>query len=189
MTGAEMLRKAILERGRAEGEILKVDDFLNHRVEPALLTAVGADLADRFERPDIILTAEASGIPPGLCAAQRLGVPMIYAKKYVGPGDRHTFSREVLSTTRQVDYRIEVARRVLPAGLRVLVIDDFLSGGRTAEALGQITAEAACSLIGFGFAVEKAFAGGRERIEQHGWRVESLVIIEALAGGSINLTD
>ena len=189
MTGAALLRQAILERGRVEGDILKVDDFLNHRVEPDLLAEIGADMAAMFPRPDVVLTAEASGIPPGLAVATVLGIPMIYAKKYLGPGTRHAFSREVLSTTKGVEYRVEVGRRMLPAGLDVLVIDDFLAGGRTAEALGQITAEAACSLVGMGFVVEKAFAGGRDRLEAHGWDVRALVTIESLAGGVVTLAD
>jgi xanthine phosphoribosyltransferase len=185
--GAELLRAAVDREGRVEGQLLMVDRFLNHRVEPKLLDAIGSDLAERFsgEEPDVVVTAEASGIPPAMASATHLEVPFIYAKKYLGPGDRHVFFREVMSPTRGTEYRVEVSRRVLEAGLRILVVDDFLAGGRTAEALGEIAEEAACSVVGFGFAIEKRFSKGRDRLTAHGWRVESLLEIESLEGGRV----
>jgi len=187
--GSEMLRKAVVSEGRVEGQLLMVDGFLNHRVDPALLRAIGEELADTYASasPDMVLTAEASGIPPAINSAAHLGVPMVYAKKYLGPGDRHVYAREVVSPTRGAEYRVEIARRVLGAGLRVLIIDDFLAGGRTAEALGEIVEEAACTVIGFGFAIEKRFTGGGNRLKAHGWPVHSLVEITSLDGGVISL--
>jgi xanthine phosphoribosyltransferase len=187
--GQKWLRAAIREHGRVEGDLLKVDDFLNHRVDARLLAAISSDLVEPFARPDLLLTAEASGISPALACALHLDVPMVFAKKYLGPGSRHTFFREVYSPTRGSDYRVEVARRVLPAGLGVVVVDDFLAGGRTAEALGEIIEEAACAVIGFTFVIEKAFQKGRERLEAHGWQVESLIRITSLADGVISLAD
>lgn len=189
--GAEALRRAIVERGRIEGTLLKVDDFLNHRVEPNLMRSIGEDLANRFRDrgPDLVLTAEASGIPPGLACAFALDVPVVYAKKFLGIGDRNAFWREVASPTKGTEYRVEVSRRVLGAGLRVLIVDDFLSGGRTAEALGQITEEAASEVVGLAFVIEKSFAGGRRRLEEHGWRVEALARVASLDGGRIQLED
>lgn len=185
--GAVRLRAAVEREGRVEGPLLMVDRFLNHRVDPDLMSAIGADLAGRFAaaRPDVIVTAEASGIPPAMSSASRLAIPFIYAKKYLGPGDRHVFFREVMSPTRGTEYRVEVSKRVLEAGLRLLIVDDFLAGGRTAEALGEIAEEAACTVAGFGFAIEKRFSGGRARLEAHGWRVESLLAIESLHGGRV----
>jgi xanthine phosphoribosyltransferase len=187
--GAQALRAAILEQGRVEGSLLKVDGFLNHRVEPGLMRAIGIDLASRFApaAPDLLLTAEASGIPPALACAFALDVPIVYAKKFLGVGDRRAFFREVVSPTRGAEYRVEVSRRVLEAGRRVLIIDDFLSGGRTAEALGEITEEAASEVVGFGFVIEKTFARGRERLEAHGWRIEALARVASLRGGRIEL--
>jgi xanthine phosphoribosyltransferase len=172
-----------------EGTLLKVDDFLNHRVDPHLIAAVGADLAGRFASttPEVVLTAEASGIPPALTCALSLGVPMVFAKKYLGPGGRDVFSREVYSPTRGMEYRVEVSRRALSPGRRVLVIDDFLAGGRTAEALGDITEEAACAVAGFGFVIEKTFQEGRHRLTAHGWRVEALAQVTSLDGGRVTL--
>ncbi|MFH1103922.1 MAG: phosphoribosyltransferase family protein [Actinomycetota bacterium] len=181
--GAAALRRAVEERGRIEGSLVKVDEFLNHRVEPELMAAIGADLATRFSVPDVVLTAEASGIAPALQTAAAFGVPMVYAKKYPrAHSDRPAFVREVGSPTKGAEYRVEVAHRVLPAGSRVLIIDDFLSGGRTAEALGEIVEEAGGTVTGFGFVIEKAFVAGRSKLEARGWRVESLLRILSLDG-------
>ncbi|MBU1494440.1 MAG: phosphoribosyltransferase family protein [Actinomycetota bacterium] len=189
--GADLLREAVITDGRVMGSLLLVDGFLNHRVDPPLLDAIGADLAERFAPagPDVVVTAEASGIPPALTCAVHLGVPMVYAKKYLGPGDRNVFFREVVSPTRGAEYRVEIARRVLGAGSRVLIVDDFLAGGRTAEALGEIAVEAACRVVGFGFAIEKRFTGGRSRLESHGWRVEALITVTSLEAGVVALAD
>lgn len=179
------LRTAIAELGSVEGDLLRVDTFLNHRVDPTIMKQVGAELSHLLasHAPDLLLTAEASGIPPAMAAAAELCLPVVYAKKYVGPGDRYSFSRVVSSPTKGIEYRVEVARRVLQPGWRVAVIDDFLAGGRTAEALGEIAEEAGCQTIGLAFVIEKAFSGGRHRLEAHGWPVWSLVTIEALERG------
>ena len=185
------LHTAVTERARIEGNLVLVDEFLNHRVEPAVISSVGKSLAVAFREmnPELILTAEASGIPPAMACSHELNIPMVYAKKYLGTGDRYSFAREVTSPTKGVEYRVEVARRVLPAGLRLIIIDDFLARGRTAEALGEIASEAGCELLGFGFAIEKSWQGGRERLERHGWAVHSVVELEAIEGTSVIIKD
>jgi xanthine phosphoribosyltransferase len=106
---------------------------------------------------------------------------MIYAKKYPrAHSDRPAFVREVGSPTKGAEYRVEVAHRVLPPGTRALIVDDFLAGGRTAEALGEIVEESGGIVIGLGFVIEKAFVDGRSRLEARGWRVESLLRILSL---------
>ncbi|MDJ0924965.1 MAG: phosphoribosyltransferase family protein [Acidimicrobiia bacterium] len=185
------LRTAVASRARIEGNLVLVDEFLNHRVDPGVIESVGRSLADAFagSGPDLVLTAEASGIPPALACASALGIPMVYAKKYLGTGDRYSFAREVTSPTKGVEYRVEVARRVLPPGLRLIIVDDFLARGRTAEALGEIAAEAGCEVLGFGFAIEKCWQAGRERLERHGWAVHSVVELERLEGSSVVFRD
>lgn len=180
------IREAVVARGRIEGSLIKVDDFLNHRVEPALMAQIGADLAHllRPSRPSLILTAEASGIPPALAVATHLGIDMVYAKKYPRTTSaRPSFVREVSSPTKGDEYRVEVARRVLGSGERVVIVDDFLSRGRTAEALGEIVEEAGSAVVGFGFVIEKAYMEGRSRLAAHGWQVASLVSILSLDDG------
>lgn len=185
------LATTVVSRARIDGELIRVDDFINHRVEPELMRTVGKSLAEAYaaERPDAVLTAEASGIPPALMCAAELDVPMIYAKKYLGTGDRYSYGREVVSPTKGLEYRVEVLRRALTPGDRVLIVDDFLSGGRTAEALGEITEEAGCEVIGFGFIIEKAYMEGRGRIEKRGWNICSLVRVASIADGHVRLTD
>jgi xanthine phosphoribosyltransferase len=180
------LRQTVATRSRVDGELVMVDEFLNHRVDTAILAQVGVQMAERFRHfePDLVLTAEASGIPPAIACASELGLPMVYAKKYLGVGNRYVFAREVTSPTKGVEYRIEVARRVLTPGLRVIVIDDFLSGGRTAEALGEITLEAGCDLLALGFVIEKSWMEGRTRLERHGWTVDALVTITGIENGA-----
>ena len=164
-----------------------VDEFLNHRDDPEVMRAVGTALADLIApwEVDLILTAEASGIPPALACALEANLPVVYAKKYVGPGHRYTFAREVASPTKGTEYRVEVSRRVLEPGTRLAIVDDFLSGGRTAEALGEIAVEAGCQPIGFAFAIEKSFAPGRDRLEGHGWTVKSLVKVASIEDGVV----
>jgi len=190
--GASALERAVRERGRVEGSLVKVDDFLNHQVDPELLDIVGSDIADRWRAADIdlVMTAEASGIPPALTAARHLGVPMLYAKKFPRlTAERPAFVREVTSPTKGTEYRVEVARRLLPPGRRVLIVDDFLSGGRTAEALGEIVEEAGCVVVGFAFVIEKSFMEGHDRLAARGWRVDSLVRVTSLDGGLTIATD
>ncbi len=183
------LRTAIESLATVDGPILKVDRFLNHRVEPALMASVGRQLATLLDplQVDLLLTAEASGIPPALVTGIEMDLPIVYAKKYLGPGGRYTFSREVVSPTKGAEYRVEVARHVLEAGLRVAIVDDFLAGGRTAEALGEIAEEAGCTVLAMTFVIEKTFTEGRARLEAHGWPVWSLVQIESLENGEVRL--
>ena len=184
--GAAALEQAVRRRGRVEGSLVKVDDFLNHQVDPELLDAIGADIADRWRTGaiELVVTAEASGIAPALTTARHLAVPMIYAKKFPHTTtERPSFVREVTSPTKGTEYRVEIARRLLPAGRRVLVVDDFLSGGRTAEALGDIVEEAGGVVVGFAFVIEKSFVEGRDRLLARGWPVDSLLRVTSLDGG------
>lgn len=183
------LRTAVAELARVEGTLILVDDFLNHRVDPAVIRSVGAEMAKWLAPLDasLVLTAEASGIPPALACALALDVPLVYAKKYLGTGNRYSYAREVRSPTKGTEYRVEVARRQLGPGLRVAIVDDILAQGRTAEALGEIVQEAGSTVVGLGFAVEKCFMSGRRRLEAHGWPVNALVEVESIEGGALTL--
>jgi xanthine phosphoribosyltransferase len=183
------LSEVVATRGRVEGDLVLVDEFLNHRVDPIIIAEIGRQFAAMFAgaRPDLILTSEASGIPPAVVCGVEMGLPVVYAKKFLGTGNRYSYWREVMSPTKGIEYRVEVARRVLPHGVRVLVLDDFLSAGRTAEALGEITTEAGAKLVGFGFVIEKAWRSGRKRLEDRAWRVDSLVRVTSIEDGSIEV--
>lgn len=180
------LRAAIDHLATAEGQIVKVDRFLNHRVMPSVMEDVGKRMAAEIgDNVDLIVTAEASGIPPAAATSAVLNVPYIYAKKYVGTGERYTFAREVSSPTKGTEYRVEIARHLLEPGLQIAVVDDFLSQGRTANALGEIVEEAGSNVAGMFFVIEKAFVDGRRLLSSHGWPVHSLEIIRSIEGGSI----
>ena len=181
------LHARIRDEATVTGEIVLVDHFLNHRVDPEIMAEVGRQIAEIAAElhPDVILTAEASGIPPAMAVSLETGIPMIYAKKYVTEGERISYWREVGSATKGFEYRIEVRDHIFGGG-RVLIVDDFLHRGRTAVALGEIVEEAGGEVLGVVFVVEKAFAGGRTLIEDRGWRVHSLVSIASLDGGEVH---
>lgn len=164
-----------------------VDGFLNHRVDTGVMEGIGEQLAALLEpfEPSMILTAEASGIPPAMAAATRMGLPFVYAKKFVGVGHDSSYGRDVSSPTKGTEYRVEVRRHVLPPGSRVAVVDDFLARGRTAEALGEIVADSGGTVAASAFVIEKSSLGGRRLLESHGWTVLSLVRIGSLERGSI----
>ena len=185
--GAMNLERYLIERSSVNGDIVNVDTFINHRVDATVVAEIGRRIAEIAAplRPDVIVTAEASGIPPALMAASELGVPMIYAKKYVLPGARQAVSREVASATKGFEYTIEIRRRVLDPGSRALVVDDFLAQGRTAVALGEIIEEIGCEMLGAVFAIEKAWVGGRTLLEERGWPVWSVINIASVEGGVI----
>ncbi len=184
------LRHEVQRRARVEGSLIMVDEFLNHRVDPGIIRSIGDAIAELLapRLPDVLLTAEASGIAPAVIAAQTLQLPMIYAKKYLGTGSRYSYAREVSSPTKGVEYRVEVARRILDPGQRVAIVDDFLAGGRTAEALGEIVEESGGDVAGLCFVIEKDFMGGRSRLERHGWTIDSLVRVAAIEDGEIRFT-
>lgn len=181
------LQSYVAERSSVNGEIVNVDTFINHRVDARVMAEIARRIAAIAGplQPDVIVTAEASGIPPALLTAAELGVPMIYAKKYVLPGPRQAVSREVGSATKGFEYTIEIRRRVVEPGLRILVVDDFLAQGRTALALGEIIEELGCRMLGAVFAIEKSWVGARRLIEERGWPVWSVIDIESVEGGVI----
>ena len=156
------LQEHIRDRSIVDGEIVLVDRFLNHRVEPRVMAEIARAITEIATplKPDVIVTAEASGIPPAMLVSLEMGIPMIYAKKYVTPGQRQSFSREVSSATKGFEYSIEIRQRVIDPGQRALVVDDFLAQGRTAVALGEIIEEADCEMLGATFAVEKGWTNG-----------------------------
>ncbi|MBA3943523.1 MAG: xanthine phosphoribosyltransferase [Herpetosiphonaceae bacterium] len=180
------LVERILREATVEGDrILKIDHFLNHRIEPEFMSAMGAALADRIRScaPDLLLTAEASGIAPTLATALALNVPMVYAKKYAPVVEPPALSRIVPSPTKGGDTRLVVASRYLAAGMRVALIDDFLANGRTALALAEIVAEAGAHVVVAGFLVEKLFQAGRGPLVERGIPIATLAQVERLADG------
>ncbi|MGE0490817.1 MAG: phosphoribosyltransferase family protein [Vulcanimicrobiota bacterium] len=172
----------LLEHTRREarylGEgIVLVDSFLNHQVEPELMSLMGRLLALGFEGVDRVLTAETSGLLPAFAAAQALGVPMVFARKRrLKNLTDEVLGVDVLSRTAGETFRLSVSRRYLPEGERVLVVDDFLARGNTLVGLLELCHQARVEVAGLAVVFEKPFEGGREKLG--GVEVRSLITIE-----------
>ncbi len=182
----EELKRRILEAGRVESQLVIVDSFLNHRTDPALMSRVGEWLAKKLGDFDMVLTAEASGIPAAFSTAKAAGVDFIYAKKQNHQLDpEFHILRQISSPTKGGKTWITIRRELLGEGRDIVVVDDFLSRGRTAEALGSMIEESGNRLGGFGFVIEKTFTGGRALLEKHGWKIESAAIIDSIENNRI----
>jgi xanthine phosphoribosyltransferase len=180
--------EALKERIRREGVnlgggILKVDSFINHQVDPALMLAVGGALAAHFGAMGItkVLTAEISGIAPALTTALALGVPVVYGRKtkpITMPDD--AFIATAPSHTKGQEVNLMVSPEFLHRDDKVLIIDDFLATGNTIMALVELARQAGAEVLGVGAVIEKSFEGGRASLEAKGLRVRSLAVIEAM---------
>jgi xanthine phosphoribosyltransferase len=165
--------------------ILKIDHLLNHRIDADLMQAIGAELATRLApfQPDLILTAEASGIPPALSTAFACRKPLVYAKKYHPDVPMPALTRRVSSPTKGGEVLLAITARFIPAKARLAIVDDFLANGRTALALAEMAQEAGASVVAAAFVVEKVFQQGREPLLALGVPVIALAQIERFADG------
>ena len=188
----EELRKMILEQGRGIGaDIVKVDMFLNHRIDTKLLFAMGEAWAEEFraDQPDLVLTVEASGIAMAVAAAHALGdLPVVFAKKSnTAVLNNETVQAEVYSFTHKTQNTIRIERRYLPEGSRVLIIDDFLADGQAVEGMLTICEKQKATVVGVGVAVEKGFQPGGKKLREAGIRLKSLAIVDRIENGKIIL--
>lgn len=170
------------------GQVLKVDSFLNHQMDPVLMQEVGREFARLFAGKGItkVLTIESSGIAPGIMTALVLGVPMIFARKRKSLTlTEDIFVEKVYSYTKQETNEITVSRKFLESGDVVLIIDDFLANGEAAFGLARIVEQAGAQVAGIGIVIEKAFQPGGRLLSEAGYRVESLVRIASLDNGTI----
>ena len=185
------LADRIEREGIVQGnEILKIDHFLNHRIEPSFITEMGQELAKRLVRfePSVVLTAEASGIAPGLVVAQALDIPLVYAKKYAPQVESPAIARVIPSPTKGGETKLVLSQRYIVPTDRVVIVDDFLSNGRTAVALVEMAREAGATVLCASFIVEKRFKKGHATIEALGVPVCTLAQVEALENGRVALT-
>lgn len=178
------LEKRIAEDGIVkEGNVLKVDSFLNHQMDVALLDSIGEELYRRFKDAGItkILTIEASGIAIAYAAARYFKVPFVFAKKSKSVNiDGDVYSAEVESFTHKCTNHVIVSKKFLHKGERILIIDDFLANGCALMGLIEIVKSADAEVAGIGIAIEKGFQEGGERIRRLGYKVESLAIVDAM---------
>lgn len=180
----ELLKERIRKDGKIkEGNVLKVDSFLNHQMDVKLFQEIGKEFRRRFEGEEInkILTIEASGIGIACVAAEVFDVPVVFAKKTQTKniaGDVYT--SKVESFTHGRVYDIIVSKEFLGKGDKVLVIDDFLANGKALEGLMQLIVDSGAELVGAGIVIEKGFQVGGDLIRSKGVHLESLAIVESM---------
>lgn len=184
------LQEKILKDGRvADGNILKVDNFLNHQLDIAFLNEIGKEFKERFkdEKIDKILTIEASGIAIASIASQHFGnVPVVFAKKVESKNlDKDVYETKVYSFTKGKEYSVKVSKKYLNKGENILVLDDFLANGRAAIGLKDIVDQANANLVGIGIVIEKGFQEGRELLLNNGIRLESLAVLDSIENGEV----
>ena len=189
----DLLEQRILEEGIVlPGDVLKVDSFLNHQIDPKLSMAMGEEFADLFSdvKIDRVLTVEASGIAIALATALQIGVPMVFARKKASVLiSEPAYTEEVYSYTKKESSNITVLQKFLPAGENVLIVDDFLANGEAAMGLARLVEKAGSTVAGIGIAIEKAFQAGHKKILDAGYRLEALASIAALRDGKVEFVE
>ncbi|HOP65307.1 MAG TPA: xanthine phosphoribosyltransferase [Spirochaetota bacterium] len=189
----ELLKKRITENGRALSEsVLKVDSFLNHQIDPALINEISSEFCERFSDCSFnkILTIESSGIAPAVMTGLRMGIPVVFAKK-AKPSTmtEEFFTAPVHSFTKQKDYDVAIAAKFITKGDRILIIDDFLAHGSASRALIAIAEQGGAKVGGIGIVIEKGFQNGGKLLRELGYRIESLAIIDEMSRDSIVFRD
>ena len=180
----QLLKDRIRKDGKIkEGNVLKVDSFLNHQMDVKLFQEIGKEFKRRFEGEEItkILTIEASGIGIACVAAEVFDVPVVFAKETQTKniaGDVYT--TKVESFTHGRVYDIIVSREFLGKGDKVLLIDDFLANGKALEGLAELVKKSGAELVGAGVVIEKGFQVGGDIIRSKGIHLESLAIVESM---------
>ena len=173
------------------GDVLKVDSFLNHQMDVALLDEIAREFKRRFGHKKItkVLTIESSGIAIAVSVAREFGVPVVFAKKSKSVNiDGDTYEAEVESYTSKKINRIIVAKRFLSPEDHVLIVDDFLANGCALQGLISIVEDAEATVEGCGIAIEKGFQEGGHRIRNLGYHLESIAIVDAMDPGTGTIT-
>ncbi|MCE4049498.1 MULTISPECIES: xanthine phosphoribosyltransferase [Bacillaceae] len=171
-----------------DSNVLKVDSFINHQMDPQLMNEIGLEFARRFKDAGVtrILTIESSGIAPAIMAGLAMNVPVIFARKRKSltlTSDLYTST--VYSFTKQESNEITVSKKYLLKEDRVLIIDDFLANGQAAIGLADLVEQAGAEVSGIGILIEKSFQPGADEILKKGYRLESLARIASLQEGKV----
>ena len=179
----QQLQDRIRSEGKVlPGNIIKVDGFLNHRIDTDLMEAIAEEFKKYFDVSDItmVLTAEASGIALATICAQNYGVPMVFAKKAKSDNiEGGLYHSEVFSYTYKKKVTLLLSKEWMKAGDRVLIIDDFMANGEAVRGLCDLVGEAGAELVGIGIAVEKGFQGGGDRLRAAGLNYHALAVIDS----------
>ena len=180
----KLLKDRIQRDGKCiEGGVLKVDNFINHQMDPMLMKAMADEFVKRFagDKIDKIVTIEASGIAPAIMVGYLLHLPVVFAKKSKPSTMDNYLVTKVFSFTKNREYEIYVSNEYLSKGDRILFIDDFLANGNAAKGIIDILKQAEAELVGMGFLIEKTFQQGGDYLRSRGVRVESLAHIKSLS--------
>lgn len=180
----KLLEDKIIEYGQIKhGNVVKVDTFLNHQLDPFVVDALADEFIRLYSGSSIskILTIESSGIAIAYPVASKLGVPLVFAKKAESINlDGELYTSKVFSFTKHREYDVIVAKKFLSDKDNVLIIDDFLANGSALNALLSICTQANLHVEGIGICIEKCFQKGGEEIRSKGYRIESLAMIESI---------
>lgn len=174
------------------GNVLKVDAFLNHQVDPELMLHVGQKFARRFAGEGItkIWTVESSGIAPAVMTGLAMKLPVIFARKHKSLTlNNNMYVADVYSYTKKTTNRISISKKYVAPDDKVLMIDDFLANGQAVEGMLEIAAQAGIQVAGAGIVIEKSFQPGGQELRDRGVRVESLARIKSLADNQIEFEE
>lgn len=184
VTVLKLLEEKILAEGVALNEnILKVDSFINHQVDPDLMRQMGAAIAKQFEGKGVtkVATIESSGIAPGLMTAIALDVPLIILKKQPSKIlNQDLFQTVVTSYTKGTSYELTMSSKYVNENDHVLIVDDFLSNGEAATGAIRLIRKTHATIAGLGVLIEKTFQPGREKLEEQGITVCALARVSKL---------
>ena len=183
------LQNRILQDGIAvNSDILKVDSFINHQVDPALMLRIGQEFADHFKDRGItkVATIESSGIAPALMTAQCMGIPLIILKKQPSRIlNDNLYQTEVTSFTKGTSYELTLSSSFVDESDHVLIIDDFLANGEAATGAIRLLRKAHATVAGIGILIEKSFQPGHEKLVEQGFDVYALARISRMDTGVI----
>jgi len=185
----DSLKEMIYKNGEIkDGNILKVDSFLNHQLDAEFLYEMGCEFYRLFKNEEItkIVTIEVSGIAIAAMAALFFKVPVIFAKKTESINlDKDIYSSKVYSYTKQKDYNIMVSKKYLNKNDKLLIIDDFLAAGNAMNGLIDLSKQSGAEIKGIGIVIEKGFQAGGKLLRSEGYNLKSLAIIEEMKNGNI----
>lgn len=188
------LKEKIIKDGVVLNEdVLKVDSFLNHQIDPVVLKEIGNEFVEYFKEKEItkVMTIEASGIAPAVLVASRFDVPMLFAKK----AEPSTLSKEdqyatdIHSYTKNLTSRVLVSKKYLQPEDKVLIIDDFLANGEAALGLIDLVEQAGAETVGVGICVEKSFQPGRQKLEDKGVDIFSICRVASLENNEVTFIE
>ena len=187
----KLLEEKVLKEGIAMNEnILKVDGFINHQVDPALMKAIGEDFASHFQDKGItkVVTIESSGIAPALMTAAAMQVPLLILKKSPSKVlNKNMYQTVVTSYTKGTSYELTLAGHLISEHDQVLIIDDVLANGEAATGAIRLIRKAHATVAGIGILIEKSFQPGRAKLEEQGFAIYSQVRIKSLGENQIEL--